>query len=193
MVNEVVLHSDLVITRSDITQYCWHHFGDQDRHSADFQVTDNHPTARHHRRIVNLGILEKLKSVPDSKVHGANMWPTWVLSAPDGPHVILASWTLLSGVITVMRCTIDILWITYDILFHNEVTQFCLQATLLPIWINFDSKWLSYCLFWRVGRNYLSSPKLQNYSRWSLGWIISSHILLDMWLFICAEIKVYSC
>ena len=23
---------------------------------------------------------------PDSKVHGANMGPTWVLSAPDGPH-----------------------------------------------------------------------------------------------------------
>ena len=26
------------------------------------------------------------KSNPDSKVHGANMGPTWVLSAPDGPH-----------------------------------------------------------------------------------------------------------
>ena len=25
--------------------------------------------------------------IPDSKVHGANMGPTWVLSAPDGPHV----------------------------------------------------------------------------------------------------------
>ena len=24
---------------------------------------------------------------PDSKVHGANMGPTWVLSATDGPHV----------------------------------------------------------------------------------------------------------
>ena len=24
---------------------------------------------------------------PESKVHGANMGPTWVLSAPDGPHV----------------------------------------------------------------------------------------------------------
>ena len=24
---------------------------------------------------------------PDSKVHKANMGPTWVLSAPDGPHV----------------------------------------------------------------------------------------------------------
>ena len=23
----------------------------------------------------------------DSKVHGANMGPTWALSAPDGPHV----------------------------------------------------------------------------------------------------------
>ena len=25
--------------------------------------------------------------VPDSKVNRANMGPTWVLSAPDGPHV----------------------------------------------------------------------------------------------------------
>ena len=25
---------------------------------------------------------------PDSKVHGANMGPTWVLSASDGPHVV---------------------------------------------------------------------------------------------------------
>ena len=27
------------------------------------------------------------KVFPDSKVHGANMGPIWVLSAPDGPHV----------------------------------------------------------------------------------------------------------
>ena len=27
------------------------------------------------------------QSVPDCKVHVANMGPTWVLSAPDGPHV----------------------------------------------------------------------------------------------------------
>ena len=27
------------------------------------------------------------KNTPDSKIHGANMWPTWVLSAPDGLHV----------------------------------------------------------------------------------------------------------
>ena len=29
----------------------------------------------------------ELYDIPDSKVHGANMEPTWVLSAPDGPHV----------------------------------------------------------------------------------------------------------
>ena len=28
-----------------------------------------------------------MRNVPDSKVYGANMGPTWVLSAPDGPHV----------------------------------------------------------------------------------------------------------
>ena len=32
---------------------------------------------------------------PDNKVHGANMGPTWVLSAPDGPHV--GPMGLLSG------------------------------------------------------------------------------------------------
>ena len=25
--------------------------------------------------------------IPDNRVHGANMGPTWVLSAPDGPHL----------------------------------------------------------------------------------------------------------
>ena len=32
---------------------------------------------------------------PDCKVHGANMGPNWVLSAPAGP--MLVPWTLLSG------------------------------------------------------------------------------------------------
>ena len=28
-----------------------------------------------------------LEYTPNSEVHGANMGPTWVLVAPDGPHV----------------------------------------------------------------------------------------------------------
>ena len=31
--------------------------------------------------------LKLIQCYPDSKVHGANKGPTWVLSAPDGPHV----------------------------------------------------------------------------------------------------------
>ena len=36
-------------------------------------------------------------TIPDCKVHGANMGPTWVLSAPDGPHFInkLLTWFLM--------------------------------------------------------------------------------------------------
>ena len=29
----------------------------------------------------------KTKHISDNKIHGANVGPTWVLSAPDGPHV----------------------------------------------------------------------------------------------------------
>ena len=44
--------------------------------------------------------------IPDSKVHGANMGPTWDLSAPDGPHVgpmNLAIWDLIRYVIVIYR------------------------------------------------------------------------------------------
>ena len=27
-----------------------------------------------------------IQEKPDSKVHGTNMGPTWILPAPDGPH-----------------------------------------------------------------------------------------------------------
>ena len=36
---------------------------------------------------VDVNILHSSWAGPDSKVHGANMGPTWVLSAPDVPHV----------------------------------------------------------------------------------------------------------
>ena len=66
-----------------------------DKYSALVQVMAQHNQIISHYRnqcsqssatpyIVLLG---HNKSIPDSKVHGANMLPTWVLSAPDGPHV----------------------------------------------------------------------------------------------------------
>ena len=32
-------------------------------------------------------VYNSFQDYPDNKVHGANMGPTWALSAPDGPHV----------------------------------------------------------------------------------------------------------
>ena len=55
--------------------------------------------------------------VPDSKVHGTSMGPTWVLSAPDGP--ILASWTLLWG-LPLITCS---KFIEMLALFHFTVTK----------------------------------------------------------------------
>ena len=46
---------------------------------------------KHHRRLLNRSGLSHAS--PDSKVHGANMGLTWVLSAHMGP--MLAPWTLL--------------------------------------------------------------------------------------------------
>ena len=34
-----------------------------------------------------LALWRRWRDIPDSKVYGANMGPTWALSAPDGPHV----------------------------------------------------------------------------------------------------------
>ena len=31
--------------------------------------------------------MRNITSVPDGKVHGANMGPTWILSSPGGPHI----------------------------------------------------------------------------------------------------------
>ena len=43
-----------------------------------------------------------IKHVPDSKIDGANMGPTWVLSAPGGPHVGPTSLAIRDSMITHM-------------------------------------------------------------------------------------------
>ena len=63
---------------------------------------------------------------PDSKVHGANMGPTWVLSAPDGPYVgpmDLAIWVLCSPIVTLYQ----IYFLTR--IFYRDVSGF---ATHFP-------------------------------------------------------------
>ena len=40
-----------------------------------------------HLHVNAIGPIDDKTTFPDSKVHGANMEPTWALLAPDGPHV----------------------------------------------------------------------------------------------------------
>ena len=53
-------------------------------------------------------------TIPDSKVHGANMGPIWVLSAPGGPHVgpmNYAIWDVISN--HPSSIVDDIIWYIY--------------------------------------------------------------------------------
>ena len=49
-------------------------------------------------RTVYVRGLAPFRASPDSKVHGANMGPTWVLSAPDGPNVGPMNLAILEGI-----------------------------------------------------------------------------------------------
>ena len=56
------------------------------------------------------------KTYPDSKVHAANMGPTWVLSAPDGPHVgpmnLVTRVNIHICIFLILRCLIIFSWKT---------------------------------------------------------------------------------
>ena len=58
---------------------CWFKFLPRDE-------TNKHAKAWITGRAV-LAETDKIENVPDSKVRVANMGPTWILSAPGGPHV----------------------------------------------------------------------------------------------------------
>ena len=90
------------------------------------------------------------KAAPDSKVHGAIMGPTWVLSAPDGPHVCpinLAIWVSQYWTSFILKCSdwitlkdeikfwknySFVYWLIICVWFHKHtsqptVLQFCIQ------------------------------------------------------------------
>ena len=72
-----------------------------------------------------LDIVERIsKLTPNSKVHGANMGTTWVLSAPDGPHV---------GPVNIAIRDAEACWYMY-----NRSDQNRIQLVLL---------FLVYCIF----------------------------------------------
>ena len=69
-------------------------------------------------------------NIADSEVHGANMGPTWALSAPDGPHV--GPCTLLSGMLQKRGCYLIYGWARPQSLRENGLWP------LLLTWFNFN-------------------------------------------------------
>ena len=60
------------------------------------------PNSVHESFNLTLDMKSRWETFPDSKVHGANMGPTWVLLATDGPHVgpmNLAIWDVFNKTI----------------------------------------------------------------------------------------------
>ena len=53
--------------------------------------------------------LKICNDVPDNKVLGANMGPTWVLPAPDGPHIGPINFTI--GVILIEVWLTEMAWV----------------------------------------------------------------------------------
>ena len=99
-------------------------------------------------------------NVPDSKVHGAHMGPTWVLSAPDGPHVgpmnlaIRGTWTW-SPLVQVLACCLIVVkplveaMLTYSynkqtsVKFETRYKHFLSRKMYFKM---LSAKWLQFCL-----------------------------------------------
>ena len=96
-----------------------------------------------HRMIILLKICKIAvlnQSNPDSKIHGANMRPTWDLSAPDGPHdgpmnLAIREWTAehhLGGLTRFWIPVVEIRW-TYDHLIFTVGIPIQVLPTEIPL------------------------------------------------------------
>ena len=76
-------------------------------------------------------------ALPDSKVHGANMGPTWVLSTPDGPHVgpmnLAITWRHTQGSDLYQVC--NHIWRLFLLTLTGIVTVPCTSLRLITICI----------------------------------------------------------
>ena len=90
----------------------------------------------------------------DSKVHGANMGPTWVLSAPDGPHV--GPMNLAIRVVTQLWVPRQVGCDSVPILWHSVTANLAMLSN--AYWHAVKAK-----MAWYLKR----SRVISNRSRWS--------------------------
>ena len=94
--------------------------------------------------------------IPDIKVHGANMGPTWVLSAPDGPHIGPMNFDIRGapfGKALYMAELASYCW-TSTIRFRDILLSFQTKY-LINQNVHARSKWKQYTLFVKFGKHFL--------------------------------------
>ena len=124
--------------------------------------------------------LEKLDSPPrrkdndpDSKVHGAHIGPTWVLSAPGGSHVGPMNFAIREAVF----CEFNI----WSITFCHHRCNVCDIAFFVSEWDQHDdvTKWKHFPRYWPFVRGIHQSPvnsphKGQLHGALMFSWICTS-------------------
>ena len=152
---DTITHADDTSTTVATTlwwQYVYNRYNYR-KYTYKIQYTHHHPTQKFHgfaydslihtanRRIIAVPVSNPelywyyryrthlVRTDPDSKVHGANMEPTWVLSAPDGSHVgpmNLAIWGVNHHLkySTLASSAIERRLTSYEMHFWNTLTDF---------------------------------------------------------------------
>ena len=138
-----------------------------------------HHITNYHRRLIC--------TLPDSKVHGDNMGPTWVLSAPDGPHVgpqnlairavLLWWWKLMCHIMSYHEWHIDTLHVSWD---GTVSTQICCIALAFQI----DSLYIVHGHGDIVSSSYVVLPRssrLIQHILWYPKWNTNTVFVMFLW------------
>ena len=87
--------------------------------------------------------------IPDSKVHGANVGPTWFLSVPNGPHEPCSqglSWQSLTKFYPYPSMVL--LWQSLTTFYPSMVSSWQSLTTFILPWYCHDKAWQHFILPW---------------------------------------------
>ena len=120
---------------------------------------------------------ESRKPFPDSKVRGANMGPTWVLSAPDGPHVGPMNLAIRVGKGSDMLHKENAVMILTS---AKMAVKSHLLSVLIKTWWMKSNKSKGLTLL----KGTINKP---HNLRWFAGWVEvrKARLPLEVWLYIC--------
>ena len=130
----------------------------------------------------------KICTAPDSKDHGANMGPTWVLSAPGGPHVGPMNLAIMGGIHTAEHKVNIFAQINRFILHPAAYRRLCSCAAHSLCWGNLswwwrqrvDTQWMTPTSSLRTAAQQQCHPGMHNINNCYLTLVVLS-LFLETW------------